>query len=463
MAFVALTFLLMPTFLWSQESATDLAKKLGSSNYTERERAASLLEQMGKAAVPALEVAAAKGDLETRRRAILLIDRIEERAIVAGLMKGTPTRIQLNDVAIPDAVRQIENLYGFQCGPVRTKNRLFNFDSSELPYWQAWQRFCEAAQLEEADYSLSAAKLRRLSPDIIDGFRELDRERRTPFTTPRIVFHESGTRTRWSSDDSRSVRVRVRKLHTDCDLVPGTPHLVFAVEVRAESRLEITSTPKVTFTKLLDVQGKEIPAKHAELVPASAAADDVAFFSAYAGETQFGGLLHLKAMPWPDADRVVSEVQGTIQFDVAVAPHAIEIPNAFKAAGKTARSLEGVAIKVTDFDTSDSGDHVLYIRLSDIESLTPQTPQDKIVRVRPGFTAVRGAIDVALDRLVLFDARGRKYRIEKTPYTRDGNDFLVEIHFAPRSVDDAPTLVLTKSTRVTTVTMPFAARGLSAK
>ena len=84
----------VPAF--AQESAAEWVKKLSSGSYAERERAAAMLVKIGPAALPALREASVRADLETRRRAILLIDRIEDEQQLI----PTPIAVRFKNVAV---------------------------------------------------------------------------------------------------------------------------------------------------------------------------------------------------------------------------------------------------------------------------------------------------------------------------------------------------------------------------
>ena len=75
-------------------------------------------------------------------------------------------------------------------------------------------------------------------------------------TTPPIAGNAL-YKMRWvaRSDDGRSVRVRVKWHDVDRTLDAKVAHAVFAVEVRAEPRLEIMKAPRVEITKIVDAMG----------------------------------------------------------------------------------------------------------------------------------------------------------------------------------------------------------------
>jgi hypothetical protein len=90
--------------------------------------------------------------------------------------------------------------------------------------------------------------------------------------------------------------------------------------------------------------------------------------------------------------------------------------------------------------------------------LTPQTQEQKIVRVRPGVVAERGVMDVAIERLNLVDSSGRRCTLVKSRYeqTAKGKGYEAELSFAvPGNKSDQMTLVMTKAARTVPLDMPF--------
>ncbi len=465
-ALTSIVVFILPVFAHAQEGAAELAKKLGSGNYLERERAAKALERLGKAAIPVLRGAMTNADLETQRRAILLIERIEDRVLIEDIVKATPTRLRFQNITVVDALREVESLMGLRLGPTSSKHRIGKFDSGSVPYWQAWRDCRDAALLEESDYALAAARLKTMVSQ-----REQERipimyaraGHGGPFTAPRLVFAAAAVPV-WTEDVRHSVRVRVRWLMTDRSLDAKIPHAIFAVEVRPEPRLEIPTLPIVEITKIVDPDGRETWVRTAPLLRGTPAPEHIPYLLAHVGEIQFGGLLHLKAIPWPRPQRSVKELHGLVRLATLVRPSLVEVPGVLKAVGKEVRGFHGITVKVLETDTSDEGDLIVRLRLDNLQALTPQTPEQAIVRVRPGFIAVRGAIDVAMERLALVDQRGVGYRQIKGSYRQLDNEkgFEVELHYAAKATGkDEPTLCLTKAPRTVAFEVPFVVRDLA--
>ena len=76
----------------------------------------------------------------------------------------------------------------------------------------------------------------------------------------------------------------------------------------------------------------------------------------------------------------------------------------------------------------------MRLHLDNLDSLTPKTQTQRVIRIRPGVIAERGAIDVAMERFELRDLRGKKYRQEKSHYQQaeGGKGYKVELLSHPR-------------------------------
>jgi hypothetical protein len=450
----------------AQETPADWIRKLGSRNYADREKAARALEQLGQPAVAALREAMTHADLETKRRAILIMERIEDRLMQEELSVASAVHLCFRNLSLDESLREIEKQMGLRCAGVNSKDPIA-LDTGAVPYWRAWRLFCAAAKLEESDYARSAAKLKRMSEgDVTQLTTMLDRNgvgRRYPFWTPRMEFAASAPAECYSVDDRHSVRVRVKWHGLDKSVDEKMLHGVFAIEVRAEPRLEIVTIPRAEITKIVDEQGQARSVQAAKLFPRTPRTDDAAFLAAYCGEIQYGGLLQLKALPWPGRPRSLKEVHGHVRMETKVRPRMIEIPVVFKAVGKEARGDQGITLKILEAGRTEQGEIHLRLHLDNLDSLTPQSPAEQVVRVRPGVIAVRGAMDVAMERLELLDRAGRKCRSIKTGYEQaaQGKGYEANLFFAdPGTKLDELMLVMTKAWRTVPLEIPFLVRDV---
>jgi hypothetical protein len=451
----------------AQESAADWVKKLGSGSYPEREKAARMLEQIGKAALPALGNAAEHADLETRRRVVIVMERIEDKLAAEWVLTATPIALRFKSkfirVALSDAIEQM----GLDAGGWKGEDYLVSIDTGPVPYWRAWKQFRTAAELKEFDWAVSAAKLRRMEGDAANmRFIKMNAERDTligralRIEIPPITF--SAGPAAYAEDDRSSVRVRV-KWH-GLEKSPGSTEskAIFAVEVRPEPRLEIVSVPRVEIMKIADAEGKMCPVQAVQWFEPQADPRDALLLSIFSGEIQFGGLLHQKAIAWQGPARPLKELHGRVRLEALVRTTLLEIPDVLKAQGKEVRGLNGITLKVLEADTGEDGRLHIRLRLANLESLAPQTDEEKIVRVRPGLVAVRGAMDVAMERLRMRDAKGWLYQANTEYKEVEKGIYEASVHFSPRPGNLRNIgLVLTKAAKTVTIDTPFQVRDVA--
>src|SRR5262249_20537185 len=79
--------------------------------------------------------------------------RIERRLEAQRLLKPRTVRLSYKDVPVADAINDFVQKTGFNVQIPDTErakiNRRINLDTGELPFWEAYQRLCEAAGLVE--------------------------------------------------------------------------------------------------------------------------------------------------------------------------------------------------------------------------------------------------------------------------------------------------------------------------
>lgn len=130
-----------------------LVSQLGSPKFTEREAAMERLEAIGPAALESLRKAAASKDLEIRRRAEMLVRKLELRQ--ESIRLTTPGRIRLNytDIPIEEAVADLAKRTGlvFKLDGARAAlaERRVTVVSDETTIWEAFDLFCRKAGLVE--------------------------------------------------------------------------------------------------------------------------------------------------------------------------------------------------------------------------------------------------------------------------------------------------------------------------
>ncbi|HZZ80549.1 MAG TPA: hypothetical protein VFE62_18745 [Gemmataceae bacterium] len=443
----------------AQDRPADLIKKLSSSSYVERERAARALEKIGKSALPILAEALDSVDLETRRRVLILMDRIEDKEVVTQLLTPTPITLRFDQVPVSQALSETGKAMRLPIGTYAGKDEKVGVDLKNVPYWQAWQQVRSAARLQESDWTRGVAKLVYFFGDV-----EISRDDLPPARFPNIQFDPKAAS--YAEDNRTSIRIRVKWHAVDDHLVEDQRHAILAIEVRPEPRIEVASIPQVQITKIVDAAGKDRNAKATALFGTRSNRVDILRTSMFVGEIQYAGLLHRKAIRWEGEPKSLKEAHGKVQMDVMQRPTMIEVPHVAKAIGKQHRGMDGVKLTVVGIDTEEDDEVLVRLRLDNIASLAPTTPEKKVVRVRPGLIAVRGAMDVAMERLRLRDNQGWWHApLMKSEYKcvdteKECYEASLYFNLPPGGMKEC-SLVLTKEPRTVPLEMPFVVRDVA--
>lgn len=134
-------------------TVSELITRLGSGDFRDREAATAALHKAGPAAIPALREAARSDDPEVRQRAAGVLVRLQRAADSAALLapkkvalayRDTPLGVAVNDLATRTGLK-IELDTSRIANPLRT----VTCATGEVSAWEAVERFCAAAGLEE--------------------------------------------------------------------------------------------------------------------------------------------------------------------------------------------------------------------------------------------------------------------------------------------------------------------------
>jgi hypothetical protein len=323
----------------SPPEPADLVERLGSARYAEREAAARALEQLGRQAVPALQLGRESRDLEVRTRAEAILRRVE------GMVLTQPTMVRLDfgDVPLPEVVAELARRSGMKLAlfpenlPVWKTQRVTLQEPEALPFWKAIDRLCQVAALQsdlelhgisppnEPTLTLSDRNPRPLLPSSDHGpFRVsvvgLDYQRHVGFAIvpPRSPRDRAGL--------SRGGPV---------DPAPQLPRAVTSVQftlqmqVVAEPRLGLSQTGPLQILEAVDDRGNS-------LVAAGQGAAGAARANGYLGGT-CTPVLHLRApLQRPEnAGSTIRSLRGKVPLGItARRPDPLVVPLS-GAAGKT--------------------------------------------------------------------------------------------------------------------------------
>jgi hypothetical protein len=131
-----------------------LIEQLGSGSFQEREAATKALDAIGAPALEKLRKAAESDDIEVSRRASDLVKRIEKRADVSRVL--TPKRVHLvsKDTPLKEALEDFKKKSGYEITLYDPDSKLINrrvtLDTGEVPFWEAFDQFCDKTDLAPA-------------------------------------------------------------------------------------------------------------------------------------------------------------------------------------------------------------------------------------------------------------------------------------------------------------------------
>lgn len=135
-------------------AVSELIARLGSGDFREREAATAALHKAGPGAIPALREATKSDDPEVRQRAAGVLFRLQRTADSTALLAPKTVTLAYRDTPLGTAVNDLSTKTGVKIAldPARIADplRKVTCATGEVPVWEAIERFCAAAGLEEA-------------------------------------------------------------------------------------------------------------------------------------------------------------------------------------------------------------------------------------------------------------------------------------------------------------------------
>jgi hypothetical protein len=154
-------------------------EQLGRPKYADREKASQQLAAIGLPALPPLRAAAKSSDMEVRRRAELLVKKLENQQRTATLL--APKRVHLNveDVTVAEAVAQLAALSGYpiqlQGNPSIMAARRVTLDTGDSTFWEAARQLCDKAGLVDTAAAAKTTYNARIGAVAKGGAQKLTR------------------------------------------------------------------------------------------------------------------------------------------------------------------------------------------------------------------------------------------------------------------------------------------------
>ena len=153
--------LVVSSIALAQESAgqkddrvTQLIKQLGSTKYSEREKAQRELEQIGMPALEPLRKATKDNDLEVSRRSQELVKKLVDKITAQALLAPKMVNLSFKDTPLTKAIEELRKQSGyeisFQFGrALASSERTVTLETGEVTFWEAFDKLCQAGKLRE--------------------------------------------------------------------------------------------------------------------------------------------------------------------------------------------------------------------------------------------------------------------------------------------------------------------------
>jgi hypothetical protein len=473
-------------------------QKLGSNEYDEREAATRELGKLGPIVLAQLKKAAESPDMEVRRRAQELADRIEKQILTAKLLQPQRIRLVYKDVPVADAVADFGKKSGLllQVGvdlprggqKAKSINRTITLDTGEVTLWEAYQQFCREAGLVEGDLlpkkrpSVTSSEyqviLREREIRIArQQFMIMDGNYQPPPKKPTYLF--DGKVPELAVSTASSVRIRA---------VP--PELLSFAPAKGNGEiqivLDVTPEPKLTWRKLVDVRiekaiddrGQVLKVLPPTIRPTNNEGDTVGLIVVEDlindpdgnGSSLGHATVRLRAGAQPS--KMIQELQGTIAAQIQTPPEQlIAVSEVLKAKGKVVMGPDGASVSVVEATQGPDGQIDLRLEV-----------KSPAISAANGAVFVRGGrvrfVQVGAGRMIvdaakrssgpsafaLVDAAGKKLEpkeSENRSILKDG-DLTQEYRLrfpAQKGQGEAATLIYT-GPRNTVIDIPFTLRNI---
>lgn len=450
-----------------------LIQQLGSNRFAVREAATQALEEMGTAALEPLRGALRHEDAEVRRRARLLLRKLEERADAARLLEPQRVRLVYRDTPLAEAVTDLTRKTGLEVrlegDGEKLAERKVSLDTGEVTCWEALELFCGKAGLVEGLPLSNGRRFDRYSYDGIERRIYATNDEHTPASTSdnRLVLRIGEAK---PQPLFRQGALRIRPLPIEAaggERRTGTETLLL-LDVRLEPRLLLEGVLALRLDKAIDEKGQAVT-QPIDAVPLPGA------FPSSWDETliTWDGVTELPAGPFGDVRRVpvrlklaegaprhLKELQGTLALQLQTPPEPLTtVAELQTSTGQSFAGRHGSAVKVAELRRNENGEYQLRIQVTPParELLLPGMP----ARITfPNFARNWGYGDlvpapvVTADNLTLHDAQGKKLAL-RIGSNRTINGTARELTVICSAEAGGPTRLMYSGRRSVAIEAPF--------
>lgn len=441
-----------------------LVAQMGSQKYAEREAATRALDELGVTALPALRKALQADDLEVRRRAEALVQRIERRLEVERLLEPKRVRLAFQDVPVSEAVLEIKRQTGYdvQLGGdlTRLAQRRITLDTGPCTFWEALGRFCAQAGLKENQTPSASFQQERFS--VVQNGGVVNRivtrhayagsfERGlTLFDGPPqpVPTHQAG-----------AIRFRALPARGTPSAGMGLGNQGFFLEIMPEPKLAWLGVVETRIERAVDDQGQVRSATTAAAAP-SLEAEIRWLIETDLSRPAASSQVPVQLLPGEKPARRLREVKGQVTAQVQTPLETVlEIGNILDAAGQSYAAGEDNRVKVLEVTNPPRG--LIRIRLQ----LEGPANAMAVWNAAAGVRANRRALSNPYTNpnagaiWTLFDEQGRSFRrvgFEPGISTNaNGTTQEVRLTFQPDPSLGQPTRLVETGRRTVLLDVPF--------
>lgn len=471
-----------------------LIGQLGSQRFQEREESTKALDDLGPAALEALQKATRNEDAEIRRRAATLVRRIEKRLDTARILAPHKTRLSFRDVPVPQAVAEFSRKVNFpitiEGDLTRLRTRKITLETAEIPFWEAYEQFCQKAGLVDkylAQFqTVPTAAFSAAQRALLE--REIVARTANPYALAagaadgRLVLVDGQAP---SLPTSVTGAVRVRALPKNLAMPQGkvAGEASFTLDITPEPKMQWQGVLNLTVDSAVDDRGQVLAQKTAPM-PNGLPSDLIAQGIAPNGMVVMGssyavaGATGIRQLPVrfkleKEPSKQLKEVKGRITAQVRTAPQVLLAVNGIlKAAGKKADGPDGLSVKVAQANKLANGGVTVKVQMEmpnqagvNFWNARGRVFVRRQVLVNGNLVVQSEVIDGGNAGLALLDSKGASFRLVSTQ--QDAMNFNgtnlqqdLTLTFQPQQGQTEPAQLVYKGPRTVIIDVPFALKNV---
>ncbi len=267
-AIVALLVSSLSSFANEQTVESRVAEnvqRLGHARYAVREQAARELTAIGEPALKQLHLAAASNDEEVRRRAEGLIQSIETRSLNELLIRPTQLHLRYQGKPLDEVIADVSTKTGlpFILDPkaMKSPKELMTFDTGNVPYWEAIEKFLAVCGLSEIADAPPPAIANVYQPRFNGRIHRRTSSKLAPAAGPRIRLTDNTSPLSASTDKAIRVKVLPREA-SGASATKGSNEISFNLDVVAAPQLACRGIVAIDVRRAIDDQGALLAQSH---------------------------------------------------------------------------------------------------------------------------------------------------------------------------------------------------------